>query len=122
MKVIIAGSRTIDDYNVVQMAIYESNFIIQEVVSGGANGVDKLGEKYANESRIPIKIFQAMWKISGRKAGFLRNLEMAKYADALIAIWDGESKGTKNMIDLAKNYGLKVFIKEYKKEEVNGSN
>ena len=112
MKIIIAGSRSITDYNSLVDSIIESNFIITEVISGHANGVDKLGEKYAKENRIPLKIFEAQWKISGRRAGYLRNIDMARHADALIAIWDGKSKGTKMMIDIARNYGLKIYIKE----------
>lgn len=110
MKVIIAGSRGIYDMNVLHNAINSSRFEITEVVSGGARGVDRLGEVYANHKNIDLKVFPADWDKHGRKAGPIRNAEMAEYADALIAIWDGESRGTANMIQQARKNGLDVFI------------
>lgn len=112
MKVIIAGSRDIEDYNTLLAAIKECPFKgeMTEVVSGGARGVDRLGEKYAKEHELLLVKFFADWDKHGNRAGFIRNLEMGKYADALIAIWDGESKGTKHMIEIAKSLGLKYFV------------
>ena len=110
MKVIIAGSRGIIDYNIVKEAIEESGFQITEIVSGNARGVDKLGEKYAKENNIKIKQFIPDWS-QGKSAGFVRNKVMGDYSHALIALWDGESRGTKHMIDYAKKIGLKVFVK-----------
>jgi hypothetical protein len=126
MRVIIAGSRDITDYETVKRAVSESDFEVTEVVSGCARGVDKLGEKWAKEHGIPIKQFRAEWDnfdleivvVKTNKfgdqynaaAGHCRNARMAKYAEALIAIWDGKSAGTKNMIDLARERGLKIFI------------
>ncbi len=110
MKTIIAGGRDIYDYDVVHHAIALSNFEITEVVSGGARGVDHLGETYARIKNIPVKVFPADWTKHGRKAGPIRNAEMAGYADALVAIWDGASKGTGNMIVQARNKGLNVFV------------
>ncbi len=81
-----------------------------EIVSGAYKGGDLLGERYAVERNYPIKQFPADWRRYGKSAGLKRNAEMAIYADALIAFWDGESKGTKNMIDLATQAGLKVKI------------
>lgn len=110
MKTIIAGSRTIIDYNKVLTAIIKSDINITEVVSGSAKGVDELGEKYAKSKNIPLKIFKADWNKFGKSAGMIRNAEMANYANALIAIWDGKSVGTKNMIELAHKRNLKVFV------------
>jgi hypothetical protein len=110
MKTIIAGSRSIVKYDIVKEYIVKANFNITEVVCGMAKGVDLLGKEYAEENDIPIKEFPANWDLYGKRAGHLRNTEMAKYADALIAIWDGKSPGTKNMIDEAYKYKLKVFI------------
>lgn len=110
MKVVIAGSRSITDYNIVKQAIEESGFNITEVVSGTANGVDKLGEKYAIENNIPIKRFPADWNRHGKSAGYKRNEEMAIYCDAVIAIWDGISNGTRHMINLAAKHNKPVFI------------
>jgi len=111
MKVIIAGSRTITDYEFVLEAIEESGFKITEVVSGCANGVDKLGERYALENNIPIKLFPAQWIKYGRGAGIIRNKEMAEYADALIACWDGTSAGTRNMMWQVNDFNLKMYLK-----------
>lgn len=110
LKTIIAGSRTITDFETVAEAIKASAFPIVEVVSGAARGVDTLGEEWAEVHKIPIKRFPANWNTHGKKAGPLRNIEMAEYADALIAIWDGESRGTKHMIDEATKHGLQVFV------------
>ncbi|MEO5581136.1 MAG: SLOG family protein [Saprospiraceae bacterium] len=80
------------------------------MVSGTARGTDMLGERYADEKGIPKKQFPADWPKYGKSAGYKRNTEMAKYADSLIAFWDGKSRGTKHMIDLAKQYNLKVRV------------
>jgi hypothetical protein len=110
MKTIIAGSRTITDYSLVEDAVRKSGFHITRVVSGHARGVDTLGEQWANEHIVPLVIFEAHWEVFGKRAGIIRNCEMASYADALIAIWDGQSKGTAHMIDAAKRAGLKVYV------------
>lgn len=113
MKIIIAGSRTFTDYKKLTEIC---NHILQdqtdvEVVSGAYyKGADKLGEQYASEKGFQLTKFPADWKRYGRAAGPKRNEQMANYADALIAFWDGKSKGTKHMIDLAKCRGLKVGI------------
>lgn len=112
MRVIIAGSRTITDKQLVEEAIKASAFEITEVVSGGAIGVDRMGEKYADMHNIPVKMFRADWKKWGVSAGAIRNKEMARYADALIAVWDGVSPGTRMMIEFAKELNLKVFVYE----------
>ena len=114
MKVIIAGSRTFDDY---QKLCEICDFMLSrqvdiEIVSGNASGADKLGEKYAQERGYTIKQFKPDWSI-GKQAGFLRNKQMAEYAEALICFWDGKSKGSKHMIDLAKKRNLKVKIHQY---------
>jgi hypothetical protein len=110
MKVIIAGGRDFTSFNIVQDAIKASGFEITEVVSGKAKGVDTLGEIYALGANIPVVGFPADWNKNGRAAGPMRNKEMAEYADALIAVWDGVSKGTANMIMQARRNRLEVFI------------
>jgi hypothetical protein len=109
MKIIIAGSRTYNDYELLKRVCDETLSLITEIVSGTANGADKLGERYAKEKGYPIKQFPADWNKYGKSAGYIRNKQMAEYADALIAFWDGKSKGTKHMIDLAKLNNLKIF-------------
>jgi hypothetical protein len=112
MGVIIAGGRTFNDYDLLRQNCDEIlGLEVQiEIVSGTANGADKLGEKYATEKGHQIKQFPADWDKYGKSAGYRRNAEMAKYSDLLIAFWDGKSKGTKHMIDLANQYGLKTKI------------
>jgi len=109
MKTIIAGTRTITNYNLVEKAVEDSGFAVTEVVSGCARGVDTLGEEFAKKWRIPVKKFPADWSKHGKAAGYLRNKEMGDYAEALIAITTG-SPGTRNMIEYATKKGLKVFV------------
>lgn len=99
MKVIVAGSRNVRDYKIVAETIARSGFQITEVVSGCAIGVDTLGEQWARANNIPIKEMPANWNQYGNSAGPIRNKQMALYADAAIVIWDGESRGTRNMIE-----------------------
>jgi len=99
MKVIIAGGREFNNYELLKSScdrilIRQSNI---EIVSGKALGADKLGEDYAKEKGYKIKEFPADWIKYKKGAGPIRNKQMAEYADGLIAFWDGQSKGTKNM-------------------------
>lgn len=110
MKTIIAGSRTITDYSAVLEAIERSGFAITEVVSGGARGVDNLGARWAVKNRIHVKVFLPDWDHLGKKAGMVRNHQMAHYAEALIAIWNGYSPGTGNMIETMQKLGKAVHI------------
>jgi len=110
MKTIIAGSRKITRYAFIEEAVAQSHFVITEVVSGCAEGVDLSGEEYAEHNNIPIKRFPADWKGFGYAAGKIRNHEMADYAEALIAIWNGKSPGTRHMIETAHDAGLEVFV------------
>lgn len=112
MKVIIAGSREGFVAKNVFEAVEQSGFSISEVVSGGARGVDRDGEYYARCNNLPVKQFIPKWDMLGKAAGFWRNDEMAKYADALVAIWDGKSKGTKHMIDAMTKLGKPIYVYE----------
>lgn len=102
MKVIIAGSRGITRYSLVEKAVVASKFTITQVVSGGARGVDQLGIKWAKRNGVDFTVMRAAWiDRDGERnwnAGFERNERMADYADALIAVWDGFSGGTKHMM------------------------
>lgn len=104
MKLIIAGSRGFSDKRLLfeKLDKLTAKTKITEVVSGGARGADKLGEEWAKKRKIPIKQFIPHWDILGKGAGFLRNEDMGRYADLLVAFWDGESRGTKHMIDFMK--------------------
>ena len=123
MKVIVAGGRDFKDYELLKCTLdgfQQEHGNITEVVSGTAKGVDKLGEKYANENNIPIKQFVPDWKGLGKKAGFVRNRQMGDYAKEyngmLVAFWDKQSKGTKGMIDYATKIGLKSVVVYYNVE------
>ena len=109
MKVIIAGSRTIDDPSILEQAIKESGFEITTVFYGGARGVDEMGYSWALAHGIPVVSYFANWSEYGRAAGPIRNSEMALPADALIAVWDGKSRGTKDMIRKMK--GKPTYVK-----------
>jgi hypothetical protein len=112
MKVIIAGSRSCNDYNLVRKAIKDSGFDITEIVSGCAPGIDTVGMDIANEYHIPVKRFPANWNRYGKGAGLIRNIEMAEYADALVALPGPNSVGTIDMIAQARLKGLKIYVKE----------
>ena len=129
LRIIVAGSRDFDDYDLLEHTISEyltnrhkmsMNYMHVEIVSGTARGADKLGEKFAKLMDFDLKRFPADWFKYGKRAGYLRNEEMAKYASkeigVLIAFWDGESNGTKHMIDIAKRYGLEVHVVNYKED------
>jgi len=129
MKVIIAGSRSIQDYELVSSIISNTlatySIPITQIVSGCADGVDVLGEQWALENDVPVEPFPAKWNdldVPGAKiktnrfgnkynalAGFQRNEEMAKYGDVLILIWDGKSYGSSDMKKRAIKRGLAVY-------------
>jgi predicted Rossmann fold nucleotide-binding protein DprA/Smf involved in DNA uptake len=113
MKCVICGSREVTSYEVVKQAIKESGFEITEVVSGTARGVDRLGEKWAEENNIPITRMPANWDLHGKSAGYIRNKDMVLYVGSegcVIAVWNGSS-GTQHTINLAKEHNVKLFVK-----------
>ena len=112
MKTIIAGCRDFTDYNLLKSKVdyYRKDNAITEVVCGGATGADALGENYAVQNGIPVKGFPADWNKHGKAAGPIRNRQMAEYADCLIAVWDGKSRGTKNMIDEMNKLMKPVYL------------
>ena len=115
MKLIIAGGRNFSNYDLLCKEVNKLITGVQkvEIVSGGAKGADLLGEHYAIDTNLEVKIFPANWAQYGRSAGVKRNSEMAQYADHCICFWDGQSKGTDHMITLAKKSGLKVTVVRY---------
>lgn len=111
MKLIIAGSRDISNYLNIKQHLYtafsiyqaRSENFITEIVSGGARGIDQLGEELADKLGLSIRKFivtNEEW-MKSRGAGHDRNKRMAEYADGLLAVWDGESPGTRHMISEA---------------------
>jgi hypothetical protein len=111
MKTIIAGSRTITDPSILRRAISESGFKITEVVCGGATGVDELGRVWANAEQVPVRLFPADWARHLKQAGVFRNIEMVEYAEAAIILWDGESRGARDMAERAIKKGVPFYMK-----------
>lgn len=112
MVIIVAGSRTFKDYKLLSDTL-DNIENITEIVSGCAKDADLLGEQYALEHHIPIKKFPAQWDIYGKQAGFIRNMEMGDYADYLIAFWDGQSRGTNQMINYMRRIGKHGKVIEF---------
>lgn len=110
MKVIVAGSRDLLDPDEVEDAIVWSPFAITELVCGMARGVDMNAYLWAKRNGIAVREFPADWDRLGLSAGPVRNEAMANYGEALIAIWDGVSSGTKDMIKRAGRHRLPVAI------------
>ena len=134
LRLIIAGSRDFDDFPKLMNSSMEILTEISKkrddldrirIISGTARGADKLGEQYAKIAGYELSKFPADWDGLGKRAGYVRNAEMAKFAveddnyGVLIAFWDGKSRGTKHMIDLAKRYGLEVHVVNYKENNAN---
>lgn len=109
-KAIVAGSRTITDKDIILNALIDSKTNPREIVSGLAKGVDSVGLEIAEDHLLKTTTFAADWDTHGKSAGFIRNKEMGDYADVLIAIWDGKSSGTKNMIDYMQRLKKPVHV------------
>lgn len=119
-RVIIAGGRDFYDQALLTKEVDKvlkellekapANFVF---VSGNAPGADQEGEVYARRKGYSVFLYPAYWKVYGRRAGIVRNEQMAQNADVLIAFWDGKSKGTDHMIKIANKYSLKVYVVRY---------
>lgn len=115
-RLIIAGGRNFSDYQLVCETLKDWENVDCVVVSGRATGADSLGEKWAIEHRKTIAPFPANWRPNGvydNAAGYKRNAEMAVFSTHLCAFWDGKSKGTKHMINLAYEHDLVVHVALY---------
>ena len=117
-KVIIAGSRSFNDYALLRehcLSVLQEKMKTHRVVivSGHARGADALGERFARELNLPLELHPAKWQLLGKAAGMVRNADMAKCSDALIAFWDGKSRGTAHMIKFARHKWLDMFILDY---------
>lgn len=109
-KLIVAGSRTfIPNQSHVEILNYYSPRPT-EIVSGGARGADKFGESWAEWNNVKVKQFIPDWNLYGKQAGMIRNIEMAEYADGLLAFWDQQSKGTQHMIEQAYKRKLEMKV------------
>lgn len=111
ISIIVAGSRNATEMD-VRAAINACAWIgfASAIVSGTARGADSFGERWAQENNIDIIRFPAEWDKYGRRAGYIRNKVMAENAQGLLAVWDGKSKGTYSMIDLATKHGLRIMV------------
>jgi hypothetical protein len=111
MRLIIAGSRTFSNYNMLKTSIL-TNYSLEslEIISGGARGADSLGERFAHEHSLKIHRYPAQWDKYGKSAGYRRNEQMALNADACIVFWDGTSRGTQHMINLCEKHGLPCVV------------
>lgn len=119
MKVIIAGSRDFDDYDMLCDVLYAYEDMVTEVVCGMANGADLLGKGWAEKNNIMVSEFPAKWDEHGRSAGYIRNNEMVNHLlddvdkNMVIVFWDGKSKGTLNTMKLAMKASLLLIVKRF---------
>lgn len=118
IRVIVAGGRDFNNYSLVQSKLDHlfSNMdkSLIEIVDGGAKGADTQGWRYSKEVLGKVStIFNADWEKYGKTAGPIRNKQMAEYSTHLVLFWDGKSKGSKNMLDTAKELGLNIRIVNY---------
>lgn len=111
-NVIVAGSRDFNDFELLTQKLDQlfANRKPTRILSGAARGADTLAIEYAKLRDIPCRKFPAQWRRWGRRAGMIRNREMLEHADALVAFWDGESRGTKHMIDIATEAEIEIRI------------
>jgi hypothetical protein len=111
MKVAVIGSRTFNDYELVKETLTKLDITL--LVSGGAKGADSLGERYANENNITTLIFKPDWERHGRGAGMIRNTDIVKNSDIVVAFWDGSSKGTLDSIRKVEKLNKGLMIIKY---------
>ena len=118
IRLIIAGSRDFNDYELLEKEV--DSFILKvqekldygipvEIVSGGARGADRLGELYAKNKKLPVTYFIPDWD-TGRGAGYIRNEEMAKYSSDCVVFILNSSKGSTHMANTAKKYNLRLKV------------
>lgn len=124
MKIIVAGGRDFNNRVIMDKILSEHidpSFDI--IISGCAKGADTLGAEWAATHGVALQTFPANWEMYGKSAGFIRNADMGAYADAAIIFWDGESKGTKHMIQTMKKLGKPYSVFNYNGEliESNGN-
>ncbi len=112
MKLAIVGSRTFNDYETLSYALksHFSSMRVDEIISGGASGADKLAAKFAKENGIKLTEFLPDWDKHGRAAGFIRNEDIVGAGDFLVAFWDGVSRGTRNDLSIAKRLKKPTLI------------
>jgi hypothetical protein len=115
IKLVVAGGRDFENAALLCLELYNTytfKGIEVEVVCGLARGADSMGKEWAIANGAKVHEFPADWDKFGKSAGYKRNKQMGEFADEVLVFWDGVSKGTKHMIDLAKLLGkpLKVVM------------
>lgn len=113
MKLAIIGSRTLNQQQVIKVieqVMTKSKTKITTIVTGGANGVDSIAEYYAKMSNLNLEVFYPVYKKYGKRAPLIRNNEIIKNCDGVLAIWDGESNGTAYTINKAKKENKKLMV------------
>jgi len=109
MTTLVCGSRSIKSYSIVTTAINSAPFSIHSVINGGADGVDSIAEPYAKMHGIEVETIKPDYETYGDRAPLERNKTMVSEADKLIAVWDGESTGTKHTIEVADEEGMSTI-------------
>jgi hypothetical protein len=110
-KLAIIGSRDFTDFNLAEKWFLSFNLDkCSEIISGGAEGADYIGKVLAKKYNIKYTEYKADWKRYGKSAGPRRNVDIVKNSDVIFAFWDGESKGTKNSLTLARKMGKVTII------------
>lgn len=113
MKTAVIGTRTYSDYGQLCEILNNLSNKPTEIISGGANGADALAERYAKDNNLPLTVINADWAKHGKAAGPIRNIEIVKACEQVVAMWDGESKGTKHTIDTARKTGKPTKVVNY---------
>ena len=121
MKYVIAGGRDYNNFHVTEYVLNQFTNI-ETIISGDARGADTQGAIYGQRHNIPVEHYPAHWDEYGKAAGYIRNAEMGEAGDALIAFWDGQSKGTMNMIKTMKLLKKPYWIYDYQGKLVGGGN
>lgn len=116
-RLVVAGGRDFTNYleaeKILLSVLRNKDLKNVQVVSGGAKGADRIGEIFANKYGCGLRIFPANWNKYGKRAGHIRNNEMAENSDATILFWDGASRGTENMFFTTLGLNHKLFVAYY---------
>lgn len=115
MNLAVVGSRTFTNYELLKIEISNllKEYSIKTIISGGASGADTLAERYAKEMGLHLKIIKPEWSKYGKKAGYIRNVEIWNNSDLGIAFWDGQSTGTAHSFEIAKKQNKTIKIVNY---------
>jgi predicted Rossmann fold nucleotide-binding protein DprA/Smf involved in DNA uptake len=117
MKTAVIGSRSFNDYELLMKII--DQFIVTEIISGGAIGADTLGEQYAMEKGIPAQIYKPDYSKFGRRAPLMRNFTIIDQSQQVIAFWDGSSRGTLQALNYAKEKERIIYVFSCQGEQIH---